>query len=146
MSQVGKPLMCSWFVLLACTGCAAKNADMLHFLQEREHKVSAIEYRVGIPDAIAIAAPRALEINGEVQRILPDGKINLRLLGRVKVVGMTAKEIAAKLEVLLGKYYVDPKVRVRVVGYQNCRIFRKWKRFSRGSPGREEERLLGGPL
>ena len=123
MNQVGKLLTCSWFVLLACTGCAAKNVDMLHFLQEREHKVSAIEYRVGIPDAIAIAAPRALEIDGEVHQILPDGKINLRLLGRVKVVGMTAKEIAAKLEVLLGKYYVDPKVQVRVVGYRSKKYY-----------------------
>ena len=123
MRQAGKPLTCSLFVLFACTGCAAKNLDMLHFLQEREHKVSAIEYRVGIPDAIAIAAPRALEIDGEVQQILPDGKINLRLLGQVKVVGMTAKEIAAKLEVLLGKYYVDPKVRVRVVGYRSKKYY-----------------------
>ncbi len=113
--------------LIVCTllipGCAAKNTDMLHFLREHEHEVSAIEYRVGIPDAIAISAPQILEIDQEAQQIQPDGKITLRLLGQVKVVGMTAKEIAAKLEVLLGRYYVDPKVAVRVIGYASKKYY-----------------------
>ncbi len=106
-----------WIIptLLVCaTGCSVDNTDMLHFLREHEHQVSAMEYRVGIPDTIAISAPRILEIDGDSQQIQPDGKIGLRLLGPVKVVGMTAKEIAAKLEVLLSRYYVDPKVSVRV--------------------------------
>ncbi len=111
-------------VLIAlCAGCAPDNKDMLHFLREHQHQVSAIEYRVGIPDAIAISAPRVLEIDGEAQVIKPDGKINLRLLGEVKIVGMTAKEIAAKLGVLLGKYYLDPKVSVRVVGYASKKYY-----------------------
>ncbi len=111
------------FAVLGSASCAPKNTDMLHFLREREHKVSAIEYRVGIPDVIAIAAPRIIEIDGELSHIQPDGKINLRLLGQVKVVGMTAKEIAAKLEVLLSKYYVDPKVGVRVAGYRSKKYY-----------------------
>jgi len=96
------------------SGCAPRKNDMLHFLRSGEHQVSAMEYRVGIPDVISISAPRILEIDGVVQGIQPDGKITLRLLGPVKVVDMTAKEIAAKLEVLLGKYYIDPKVSVNV--------------------------------
>lgn len=108
---------------LGAAGCAPKNNDVLHFLREHEHQVSAIEYRVGIPDALAITAPRILEIDGESQRIRPDGKISLRLLGDVKVVGMTAKEIAAKLEVLLSRYYADPKVDVRVVSYESKKYY-----------------------
>jgi len=104
-------------------GCSENRADILHFLPEHEHEVSAIEYRVGIPDVIAISSPRILEIDGEDQPIRPDGKINLRLLGEVKVVGMTAKEIAAKLEVQLSRYYVDPKVNVRVVGYNSKKFY-----------------------
>ena len=104
-------------------GCAPKQTDMLHFLRENEHEVSAIEYRVGVPDSVGISAPRILEIDGENQRIQPDGKINLRLLGEVKVVGMTAKEIAAKLEVLLSRYYVDPKVSVRVTAYASKKYY-----------------------
>ena len=110
-------------VVVGLPGCAAKNIDMLHFLREHEHKVSAIEYRVGIPDTIGISAPRMLEVDAEAQRIQPDGKINLRLLGEVKVVGMTAKEIGAKLEVLLSRYYVDPKVSVRVLSYASKKYY-----------------------
>ena len=108
---------------LAGPGCATNKADILHFLREHEHEVSAIEYRVGIPDGIAVTAPRILEIDGEEHMIRPDGKINLRLIGDVKVVGMTAKEIAAKLEVLLSRYYVDPKVSVRVTGYNSKKYY-----------------------
>ncbi len=107
----------------AANGCASKNTDMLHFLRDHEHEVSAIEYRVGIPDSIAISAPRVPEIDRETQRLQPDGKVNLRLLGEVKVVGMTAKEIAAKLEVLLSRYYVSPKVRVRVIAYESKKYY-----------------------
>lgn len=96
---------------------------MLHFLREHEHNVSAIEYRIGIPDTIGISAPRILEIDGEQQRIQPDGKIHLRLLGEIKVVGMTAKEIAAKLEVLLSRYYTDPKVDVRILRYASKKYY-----------------------
>lgn len=110
-------------MLFLGAGCATTNKDILHFLREHEHEVSAIEYRVGIPDRVGISAPRVLEIDGEQQRIQPDGKINLRLLGEVKIVGMTAKEIAAKLEVLLSRYYVDPKVSVRVLGYASKKYY-----------------------
>lgn len=123
MAALSKWRLSTIAVTLGCTGCAAKNADMLHFLREHEHQVSAIEYRVGIPDTIGISAPRVLEIDGETQRIQPDGKINMRLLGEVKVAGMTAKEIAAKLEVLLSKYYVDPKVSVRVLNYASKKYY-----------------------
>lgn len=108
---------------LAGFGCASSNKDTLHFLREHEHEVAAIEYRVGIPDGIAVSAPRILEIDGETQRIHPDGKISLRLLGDVKIVGMTAKEIAAKLEVLLSRYYSDPKVSVRIVNYESKKYY-----------------------
>ncbi len=108
---------------IASTGCAVNNADILHFLREHEHEVSAIEYRVGVPDRVGISAPRILEIDGEAQQIQPDGKITLRLIGGLKIVGMTSKEIAAKLEVLLSRYYVDPKVSVRVLAYNSKKYY-----------------------
>lgn len=119
--SVNLPLLAT--LLVTCVGCAPRNADMLHFLREHMHKVSAIEYRIGIPDTIAVSAPQILEIDGEVQRIQPDGKINLRLLGEVKVVGLTAREISAKLQVLLGRYYTEPKVSVRIVRYASKKYY-----------------------
>jgi protein involved in polysaccharide export with SLBB domain len=93
------------------------------FLKAHEHEVSAIEYRVGIPDVISISAPQVLEIDRVSQQIQPDGKISLRLLGQVKVVGLTEKEIAAKLVTLLQPYYEEPRVQVRVVRYESKRIY-----------------------
>ena len=123
MSSSSKLFLSLVLPALCLPGCASQTKDMLHFLREYEHEVSAIEYRVGIPDTIGISAPRILEIDGEVQRVQPAGKINLRLLGEVKVVGMTAKEIGAKLEVLLSRYYVDPKVSVRVIDYASKKYY-----------------------
>lgn len=110
-------------VALGSAGCAAHNTDMLHFLRSGEHEVSASEYRLGIPDTINITAPNITEIDGEIARIQPDGKITLQLLGQVKIVGMTAKEIRAKLAVLASKYYVDPKIDVRVAGYASKKYY-----------------------
>jgi len=120
------PFACAITALVGISiiGCAATNTeDMLHFLREHEHAVSAIEYRLGIPDAVEINAPKVQEIDGRSQRIQPDGKVNLDLIGEVKVVGMTAKELAAKLEVLLSRYYLDPKVSVKVSGYHSKKYY-----------------------
>lgn len=109
--------------MLAATGCQSKHKDLVSFLKAHEHEVSAIEYRVGIPDSMQISAPQVLEIDQVTQTIRPDGKISLRLLGPVKVVGMTEKEIAAKLTNLLEPYYEEPKVQVRVVAYRSKKIY-----------------------
>jgi protein involved in polysaccharide export with SLBB domain len=106
-----------------CAGCQSKQKDLVSFLKAHEHEVSAIKYRVGIPDAVKISAPQVLEIDQVTQVIRPDGKVSLRLLGPVKVVGMTEKEIAAKLTRLLEPYYEEPKVQVRVVGYNSKKIY-----------------------
>lgn len=107
------------------SGCAtsATHTELMSFLKAHENKVSATEYRVEPPDAIEVSAPRVAEIDGEKQVIQPDGKISLRLIGEVKVAGLTAREIASRLEKLLGPYYTDPKVRVRVLNRASKRYY-----------------------
>ncbi len=116
-------LVAAGALALVGTGCASSNADLRHFLDANKVQVSAIEYRVGIPDSIAIQAPRILEIDGQTQTIQPDGKISLPLLGDVKVVGMTAQEISLKFAELLRPYYRDPKVQVVVAGYHSKKYY-----------------------
>ena len=108
---------------LACAGCANRHEDLLKFLKDHEHLATAAEYRVGIPDQITISAPRVLEIDQVDQTIGVDGKISLRLLGPVRVVGLTPREIAAKLEELLKPYYEDPKVQVEVTKYASKKYY-----------------------
>ncbi len=110
-------------LILLSGGCAAKNEDLRYFLDANKVHVSAIEYRVDIPDGIRIIAPRILEIDGHGGTINPDGKISLPLLGDVKIVGMTAKEIGLKLTELLRPYYKDPKVQVAVAGYNSKKYY-----------------------
>lgn len=110
---------------LVCFGCLGCNQhkDLVVFLRAHEHLVSSGRYRVAPPDTIQISAPIAPEINDTQERIRADGKISLRLLGEVKVVGLTPQEIAAKLETLLSRYYNDPKVNVQVIEYSSQKFY-----------------------
>jgi protein involved in polysaccharide export with SLBB domain len=113
-------------VVLTCTataGCASKYADLKAFVQAHNHDVVGTTYRLEPPDVISISSPTAPEIHGETLRIGSDGKVTLRLLGSVKVSSMSPKEVAAKLEQLLSRYYVEPKVEVQVVGYASKKVY-----------------------
>jgi polysaccharide export outer membrane protein len=65
----------------------------------------------------------APEVDGQSQTIRQDGKVTLRLIGEVKVAGMTPVEIGRKLESLLKKYYMDPQVSVAVSGSGSKHIY-----------------------
>jgi len=122
-------------VLWPACGCATTHEGLLAFIKAHEHEVSAADYTVGIGDVIGISAPRILEIDRSAQIIGPDGKINLRLLGPVKVAGMTEKEVSAKLKVLLDPYYDGPIVQVHVIEYRSKKYYVFGEVSSRGSGG-----------
>lgn len=107
-----------------CAGCATTPAhrDLAAFLKAHEHEVSATELRVGAGDTIAIDAPRIHEIKKEPVRIAPDGKISLRLVGAVKLAGLTTREAAAKLAELFSLYYRKPEIYVRILN-QPTQVF-----------------------
>ncbi|MEE9296509.1 MAG: polysaccharide biosynthesis/export family protein [Phycisphaerae bacterium] len=108
-------------VAAAGSGCAATTTheQLASFLKAHEHAVAGTEMRVGARDTLSITASRILEVDGQQQTVMPDGKISLRLLGEVKVVGLTAREIASKLEELLSPYYHEPEVQVRIVDHRS---------------------------
>ncbi len=98
----------------AMTGCAPSEHEISAFIHDWEASVSASDYRVQPPDALEISSAQAPEIDGEVQTVRQDGKITLRLLGEVKVAGLTPVEVSRKLQSLLNQYYLEPQVSVRV--------------------------------
>jgi polysaccharide biosynthesis/export protein len=102
--------------LLPCAaGCATpKYADVKAFVQAHNHDVVDSTYRSKPTDIVNIASPTCPEVDGATVRVGSDGTVMLRLLGAVKVSTLTDKEIAAKLEKLLARYYVDPRVEVRL--------------------------------
>jgi polysaccharide export outer membrane protein len=110
--------------LLTVAGCAKpKYDDLRHFVQSHDQDVGDTSYRVAPPDIVAISSPTCPEVDNEVQQVRSDGKLSLRLLGEVKVSGLTPRELAAKLEELLNRYYTSPKVNVQVAGYESRKIY-----------------------
>jgi len=108
---------------LPAWGCATTtHEDWSAFLKAHEHSISTIEARVSPGDVLVIDSSQALEIDGIIRKVQPDGKVALDLVGEVQVVDLTAREIAAKLDRLLSPYYTDPGVRVEVTS-QPGRVF-----------------------
>lgn len=116
-----------WFLAVAFgagpVGCAPEHQEINAFIHDYEASVSGTEYVVQPPDVIEISAAQAPEIDGEVQEVGHDGKITLRLLGQVKVAGLTPVDIARKLESLLGQYYTNPAVNVRLAKKLSKRVY-----------------------
>ncbi|HOW70160.1 MAG TPA: polysaccharide biosynthesis/export family protein [Phycisphaerae bacterium] len=112
------------FLALSVVGCAqTRYADIKPFVQAHDQDVAATNYRIEPPDLIEISSPQAPELNGETQVIRQDGKISLKLIGEVKVSGMTPREAEAKIEELLARYYVNPKVQIQVLSYASKKIY-----------------------
>src|SRR3954463_6909786 len=85
------------------------------FHKATTHQLSAREYRVDPPDEIVIKAPKIAELDGVHQKVRPDGKISLNMVGEVYVVGMTPSEISALLKKLVTKFYEEPEIKIEVI-------------------------------
>jgi len=111
--------MVSILAVITAIGCAPSDREINAFIHAWEASVSAPDYRVQPPDGIIVSSPTAPELDGVSQVVRQDGKITLRLIGEVKVAGMTPLDISRKLESLLQMYYVEPRVSVRVSGKES---------------------------
>lgn len=105
------------------TGCATTHENLVAFLRANDASISTGHYTVNPPDTLAFHAPGAGEIDGVIQRVRPDGKVALRLLGEVQVAGLTTQEIAEKLRAQLSRYYIEPEVVVEVAGYRSQQYY-----------------------
>jgi len=119
---------------LAVAGCAPpKYEDLKVFVQAHDHDVVSSIYRIEPPDVITIESPTCPEVDGEIQTVDIDGKISLQLVNEVKVSMLTPKEVAAKLEGALARYYNQPEVKVRVVNHASKNIY-VFGEVSQGGP------------
>jgi polysaccharide export outer membrane protein len=85
------------------------------FQRATPHVIGSREYRVDPPDEIVVKAPNIKELDGQKQKVRPDGKISLNLLGEVTVTGLTPLEINELLSKLAAKYYTNPDIKVEVI-------------------------------
>ena len=106
------------------TGCATYDAhEVKAFLQTPRSPVSGTEYRLYPPDVIAISSRGVPEINGIMQRVRPDGKINLPLLGEIGVAGRTPGEVEGLLTKAARDYYQQVDATVTVAEYNSQRFY-----------------------
>ncbi len=96
-------------------GCATAptHQDAMTFIKAKDHVASGSTYRLSPPDIIRIHSPQAPEVDSTVP-VRADGTIHLRLLGEVRIAGLTGREAAAKIQKELSVFYREPAVDITV--------------------------------
>jgi len=124
--------------ILFLGGCFSANPkNIAAFTKPYQADVSAQQYILMPPDSIQVQCARVPQINGQVQRIRPDGKVSFETLGDVEVAGLTPEQAANVLErkvaglyTLIGEHPID----VRVTAMESKTYFVLGQVFS---PGRK---------
>lgn len=84
---------------------------------------SAEEYKVDAGDILTITVYEQSDLTTKA-RVSVEGEISFPLLGRVEVKGLSVKEIAETIRVLLEKdYLVNPQVSVFIEEYRAKKVF-----------------------
>lgn len=110
-------------ITISLTGCFSSNpADIEAFLRPDKVDVTAESYVLQPPDEVQVHCSEVPEINGQRQRIRPDGKISFEDLGEIEAAGRTPAQLANILrgKVLeLYKLEGDKPIDIRIAAYQS---------------------------
>ncbi|NQV35703.1 MAG: polysaccharide biosynthesis/export family protein [Phycisphaeraceae bacterium] len=120
-------------LLSGCFTSHPRNIDA--FVKPNQVNTTAEEYVLMPPDEITIHCSRVPEIDGQSQRIRPDGKISFESLGEIDVAGKTPEEVTTILEQKAASLYNlpgDKPIDVRLIAYQSKRIYVLGQVFSPG--------------
>jgi protein involved in polysaccharide export with SLBB domain len=118
--------------LTAAAGCQDKYMDRAAFIKTPTPLVTSTIYRLAPPDQIAISSKRVRELASLEDRIRPDGKITLPLIGSLFVAGRTPEEVSAELRERAKEFYEDADITLRVIGFNSKKVY-VWGEVS--SPG-----------
>ena len=110
------------FILLL-SGCFSSDPkNIAAFKMPSQVAVTTDQYELMPPDEITIYCSRVPELNGQSQRIRPDGKISFESLGEIEIAGKTPEEVSKILEQKAASLYTlpgDEPIDVRVVAFQS---------------------------
>ena len=110
-------------ITISLTGCFSSNpADIEAFLRPDKVDVTAESYVLQPPDEVQVHCSEVPEINGQRQRIRPDGKISFEDLGEIEAAGRTPAQLANILrgKVLeLYKLEGEKPIDIRIATYQS---------------------------
>ena len=110
-------------ITISVSGCFSSNpADIEAFLRPDKVDITAESYVLQPPDEVQVHCSEVPEIDGQRQRIRPDGKISFEDIGEVEAAGRTPEQLANILrgKVLeLYKLEGDKPIDVRIATYQS---------------------------
>ncbi|MCJ7730096.1 MAG: polysaccharide biosynthesis/export family protein [Sedimentisphaerales bacterium] len=110
-------------IALVSTGCFSSNPrDIQAFLKPRQADVTADKYILQPPDEVEVHCTRVPELNVQRQRIRPDGKIGVEILGEFQAAGKTPEELAAAIQQKTSTLYAligDKPIEVRVIAFKS---------------------------
>jgi len=77
------------------------------------------DYVLGPDDQISLWTPEAEELNGKALRIEGNGSLTIPLVGSIKAMGLTPKQLASEISQRLERYYQKPQVVVSISEYRS---------------------------
>ena len=104
-------------------GCAPRYHDYSAFVRDPKPLASDQTYILEPPDEVQVSSRRVREIASHYERIRPDGRITLPLLGSVMVAGKTPEEVRAELQEMASAYYEDADINVKVTAFASKKVF-----------------------
>ena len=110
-------------ICLSLTGCFSSNPkDIKHFLMPYDVNTTTDTYVLEPPDEIEITCSKVPIINGQRQKIRPDGKISFETLGEITAAGKTPAQLAEDIRqeiVKLYKFTDSNPVDVKISSFQS---------------------------
>lgn len=116
-------MITAFLCILAIPAGCKSYADYDAFIRTPRPMVTLTDYRLQPPDQILITSKRVRELASHEERVRPDGKITLPLLGAVYVAGKTPEEVTKELRELAKAYYDDADITLRVSGFNSKKIY-----------------------
>jgi polysaccharide biosynthesis/export protein len=121
-------LFCSAFIL-GMAGCFSSSApDIQKFKMPDEVNTTSENYILQPPDVVQVICSKIPELNGQEQRIRPDGRISLESIGELEAAGKTPSQLAADLRAKVLELYKselisENSIDLRVVGFQSAKYY-----------------------
>ncbi len=116
-------------IILSLSGCFSSTPkDMAAFLRPYETDTTAENYILQPPDFVKVICTKIPEINGQEQRIRPDGRISFESIGEVMAAGQTPGQLSSILREKVLELYksqlVDGNsIDLRVTAFQSAKYY-----------------------
>jgi polysaccharide biosynthesis/export protein len=121
-------LSCS-ILILGMSGCfSSSSPDLRAFKMPEDVNTTAANYILQPPDVVKVVCSKIPELNGQEQRIRPDGKVSFESIGELNAAGKTPSQLAYDvrmkvLELYKSELIGENSIDIQVTGYQSAKYY-----------------------